>query len=57
MESTTIYEDNSACIDQLKEGYIKYLFTKSLPRRTLEQLVHKIGPRHLKDEILHKGEK
>ena len=50
MESTTIYEDNSACIAQLKEGYIKDLFTKSFPRSTLELLVHKIGLRHLKDE-------
>jgi len=43
MASTTIYENNSACIAQLKEGYIKDLFTKSLPRRIFEQLVHKIG--------------
>jgi len=92
MKSTTIYEDNSACISQLKEGYIKGdrtkhilpkkkfthdlqrngdieiqkirscenlvdLFTKSLPRRTFEQLVHKIGLRHLKDVSLHEGEK
>jgi len=43
MESTTIYKNNNACIAQLKEGYIKYLFTKSLSRRIFEQLVHKIG--------------
>jgi len=92
MKLTTIYEDNSACIAQLKEGYIKgnrtkhilpkfffthdlqrngnieiqkihscenlaNLFTKSLPRRTFEQLVHKIGLRHLDDISLHEGEK
>jgi len=89
---TTIYEDNSACITQLKEGYIKgdkksiflpkfffthdlqrngdveiqnicscenlaNLITKSLQRRTFEQLVHKIGLRHLNDISLHDGEK
>jgi len=43
MESTNIYENNNACIAQLKEGYIKDLFTKSLPRRIFEQLVPKIG--------------
>jgi len=43
MESTIIYENNNACIAQLKEGYIKDLFTKSLPRRIFEQLVYKIG--------------
>ena len=53
MESTNIYENNNACIAQLKEGYIKDLFTKSLQMRTLEQLVHKIGLRHLKGENLH----
>jgi len=92
MKLTTIYEDNSACIAQLKEGYIKGdrtkhilpkfffthdlqrngdieiqkirscenladLFTKSLPRRTFEQLVHKIGLRHLDDVSLHEGKK
>jgi len=92
MESTTMYEDNSACISQLKDGYIKGdrikhflpkfflthvlqrsgdiktqkicsyedladLFTNVLLRRTFEQLVHKIGFRHLKDVSLHEGEK
>jgi len=92
MKSTTIYENNSACIAQLKKGYFKgditkhilpkfffthdlqrnsdveiqkicsyenlaYLFTKSLPRRTFEQLVHKIGLCHLNDVSLHEGEK
>jgi len=33
------------------------LFIKSLPRRTFEQLVHKIGLRHLNDVSLHEGEK
>jgi len=33
------------------------LFTKSLPRRTFEQLVHKIGLRHLNDVSLHEREK
>ena len=52
MESTTMHEDNNAYIAHLKEGYIKDLFTKFLPRRILEQLVHKIGLRHLRDESL-----
>jgi len=56
MKSTTIYEDNIACIAQLKEWYIKDLFTKSLPRTTLEQLVHKCGLGHFKDESYHEGE-
>jgi len=33
------------------------LFTKSLSRRTFEQLVHKIGLHHLNDVNLHEGEK
>jgi hypothetical protein len=80
--ATVIYEDNTACIAQLKEGYIKGdrtkhispkfffthdlqkngdinikqirscdnladLFTKSLPSRTFEQLVQKMGLRRL----------
>ena len=92
MKSTTIYEDNSACIVQLKEEYIKGdkikhilpkfffthdlqgngdveiqkvrscenlvdLFTTSLPRKTFEQLVHKIRLCHLNDVNLHEGEK
>ena len=79
---TIIHEDNSACITQVSEGYIKGdktkhltpklffthdlqkegkvdiqqiqscdnladLFTKSLPARRFEELVHKIGMRHL----------
>jgi len=57
MESTTIYEDNRACISQSKEGYIKYLFTKSLSKRTFEQLVHKIRLHHRNDVSLHEEEK
>nr|KYP53874.1 hypothetical protein KK1_000037 [Cajanus cajan] len=91
MTSTIIYEDNAACIAQLKDGYIKGdrtkhilpkfffthdlqrngdinvqqvrssdnltdLFTKSLPRKVFEQLIHKIGLRRLKD-CMHEGEK
>jgi len=33
------------------------LFTKYLPRRTVEQLVHKIGLYHLNDVNLHEGKK
>jgi len=33
------------------------LFTKSLSRRTFEQLVHKIRLCHLDDVSLHEGEK
>jgi len=33
------------------------LFIKSLSRRTFEQLVHKIGLRHLNYVSLHEGEK
>ena len=79
---TIIYEDNTACISQVTEGYIKGdktkhispklffthdlqrdneinvqqiqscnnladLFTKSLPAKRFEQLVQKIGMRHL----------
>ena len=33
------------------------IFTKSLPRKTFEELVHKIGLRHLRDDGLHEGEK
>jgi len=33
------------------------LFTKSLPRRTFEQLVHKIGLRHFNDGSLIEEEK
>jgi len=89
MKPTTIYEDNSACISQLKEGCIKGditkhilpklffthdlqrngdvkiqnicscenladLFTKSLSRRTFEQLVHKIEL-HVDDVSLQEG--
>jgi len=57
MESTTIYEDNSASISQLKERYTKDLLTKSLSRRTFEQLIHKIGLCHLNGVNLHEGEK
>jgi len=92
MKQTTIYEDNIACIAQLKEWDIKgdktkhilpkfffthdlqkngdveiqkihscenvaHLFTKSLPNRTFEQLVHKIGLRHLDEVSLHEGKK
>ncbi|CAA7017728.1 unnamed protein product [Microthlaspi erraticum] len=32
-EPTTIYEDNSACVTQLKEGYIKSDRTKHIPPR------------------------
>ena len=81
---TVLYEDNAACIAQIKEGYIKGdrtkhispkffsthdlqkdgliditqirssdnladLFTKSLPRKTFEQLLQKIGLCRLKD--------
>jgi len=81
---TILYEDNTACIHQLKEGYIKGdrtkhispkfffthdlqkngeidvqqirssdnladLFTKSLPTKSFERLVHKLGMRRLKD--------
>nr|ACY01923.1 hypothetical protein [Beta vulgaris] len=80
----TIYEDNTACITQVSEGYIKAdrikhlspklffthdlqkegtinirqiqscenladLFTKSLPAKKFEELVRKIGMRHLRD--------
>lgn len=81
---TLLYEDNSACIAQIKEGYIKGdktkhispkffsthdlqkngeidvcqirscenladLFTKALPTKVFEGLVHKIGVRRLKN--------
>ena len=32
---------------------LAYLFTKSLPRKTFEQLIHKIQLSHLKDNCLH----
>jgi hypothetical protein len=92
MNKTTIYEDNTACIAQLKEGYIKGdrtkhispkfffthdlqkdgeiniqqirscdnladLFTKSLPSRTFEKLVQKIGLLRLRNNCLVEGEK
>jgi hypothetical protein len=88
---TVIYEDNAACIAQIKDGYIKGdrtkhispkffsthefqkngeidvhqirsnenladLFTKSLPTKTFENLVHKIGLRRLKDIYTNEGE-
>jgi len=66
MESTTIYEDNSALFnwkDDIEIQKIRScenvadLFTKSLPRRTFEQLVHKIRFHYLNDVILYEGEK
>ena len=65
-ESKIIYEDNSALfnwkdyVDIQKIRSCKNLadlFTKSLLRKTFEQLVHKIGLRHLNDLSLHEGEK
>ena len=81
---TIIFEDNTDCIEQVSEGFIKGdrtkhlapklffahdlqkykivkvkkiqssenladLFTKSLPSKRFEQLVHKIGMCHLRD--------
>ena len=81
---TIIYEDNTSCIEQVSEDFIKGdrtkhiapklffahdlqiykivkvkqiqsienladLFTKSLPLKRFEQLVHKIGMCHLRD--------
>jgi len=66
MESTTIHEDNSALFNAKDGAEIQKirsfknladLFTKSLQRRTFEQLVHKTRLRHLNDVILHEGEK
>ncbi|KAK2443387.1 hypothetical protein QL285_014496 [Trifolium repens] len=92
INATVIYEDNTACIAQLKEGYIKGdrtkhiypkfffthdlqkngdinikqirscdnladLFTKSLPSKTFEQLVQKMGLRRLRDSCVAEGEK
>ena len=66
MESTTTYKDNSALLNWNDDVEIQKirscenlvdLFTKSLPRRTFEQLVHKIGLHHLNDVSLHEGEK
>ena len=66
MESTTIYEDNSVLFTWKDDIDIQKihscenltgLFIKSLPRRTFEQLVHKIRLCHLNDVSLHEGEK
>jgi len=64
MESTIIYEDNSALFNWKDDAQIQKirscknladLITKFLPRRTIEQLVHKIGLCHLNDVSLHGG--
>lgn len=92
MLATTIYEDSTACIAQLKEGYIKgdrtnhispkFFFThdlqrngdiniqqihscdnlsnfltKSLPSKTFEQLIWKIGLHRLRNDYIVEGEK
>ena len=66
MESTIIYEDNSALFNWKDDVEIQKirsyknladLFTKSLPKRTFEQLVHKIGLLPLNDISLYEGEK
>ena len=58
IESTTIYEDNNALFNWKDDVEIQKirscenlidLFTKSLPMRTFELLVHKIGLCHLND--------
>jgi len=64
MELTTIHEDNSGLFNWKDDVEIQTirscenladLFTKSLLRRTFEQLVYKIGLRHLNDVSLHEG--
>ncbi|XP_021771749.1 uncharacterized protein LOC110735879 [Chenopodium quinoa] len=56
--TTTIFEDNTTCISQDEEIDIQQiqscdnladLFTKSLPSKKFELLVHKIGMRHLRE--------
>ena len=47
-EPTVLYEDNVACIAQVKGGYTD-LFTKALPTATFKKLVRQIGMRQLKD--------
>ncbi|GJW23274.1 retrovirus-related pol polyprotein from transposon TNT 1-94 [Tanacetum coccineum] len=50
---TVLYEDNAACIAQLKEvrssDNLADLFTKALPTSTFRKLSHNIGMRRLKD--------